>query len=149
MPRDAELRTMIVVLDTNHFSELVRDSGFGQRLRSRLKESQVNAFTTVVDAQEITEGWCALINRQPPGDRQVKAYEQFKHSLELMMELTLLPFDPASAGRFHELHPICRHVGTMDLKIAAICLTHDTLLLSRNLVDFNKVPGLRVENWLD
>ena len=39
--------------------------------------------------------------------------------------------------------------GTMDLKIAAICLVHDGLLLTRNLSDFAKIPGLRVENWLD
>ena len=37
----------------------------------------------------------------------------------------------------------------MDLKIAAICIAHDPLLLTRNLVDFEKVPGLQVENWLD
>jgi tRNA(fMet)-specific endonuclease VapC len=37
----------------------------------------------------------------------------------------------------------------MDLKIACIALAHEALLLSRNLVDFEKVPGLRVENWLD
>ena len=34
-------------------------------------------------------------------------------------------------------------------KIASICLVHDGLLLTRNLSDFEKVPGLRVENWLD
>ena len=37
----------------------------------------------------------------------------------------------------------------VDLKIASICLVHDGLLLTRNLSDFAKVPGLRVENWLD
>jgi tRNA(fMet)-specific endonuclease VapC len=37
----------------------------------------------------------------------------------------------------------------MDLKIAAINLVHDAILLTRNLVDFAKIPGLRVENWLD
>ena len=37
----------------------------------------------------------------------------------------------------------------MDLKIASICLVRDGLLLTRNLSDFEKVPGLRVENWLD
>jgi tRNA(fMet)-specific endonuclease VapC len=37
----------------------------------------------------------------------------------------------------------------MDLKIAAICLAHDALLLTRNLVDFRRVPGLRVEDWLE
>lgn len=37
----------------------------------------------------------------------------------------------------------------MDLKIAAICLAHDAMLLTRNLSDFRHIPGLRVENWLD
>lgn len=140
---------MIVVLDTNHFAELVRGSGAGMRLQMRLKERQASAFTTVVNAQEVTEGWCSLINRQKAGESQVRAYAQFKHSLELLMELGMLPFDEASAGFFHRLQPLHRHIGTMDLKIAAVCLAHETLLLSRNLVDFAKVPGLSVENWLD
>jgi tRNA(fMet)-specific endonuclease VapC len=38
-------------------------------------------------------------------------------------------------------------IGTMDLKIAAIALAHGATLLSRNLVDFKKVPGLTVEDW--
>jgi tRNA(fMet)-specific endonuclease VapC len=35
----------------------------------------------------------------------------------------------------------------MDLKIAAIALANDATLLSRNLSDFARVPGLRVEDW--
>jgi tRNA(fMet)-specific endonuclease VapC len=35
------------------------------------------------------------------------------------------------------------------LKIAATALVHDALLLSANLRDFERVPGLRIENWLD
>lgn len=42
-----------------------------------------------------------------------------------------------------------RRIGTMDLKISAIALSHDALLLSRNLVHFQQVPGLKIENWLD
>jgi predicted nucleic acid-binding protein len=34
------------------------------------------------------------------------------------------------------------------LKIAAICSVHDATLLSSNLVDFEQVPGLRVEDWV-
>ena len=140
---------MTAVLDTDHFSELVRESSFGLRLRARLKGDSVSAFTTIVNAQEITQGWCALINRNPPGERQIKAYQQFKHSLELMMELTILPFDAPSAALFLGLAPALRQNGTMDLKVASICLAHDMMLLSRNLAHFTKVPGLRVENWLD
>jgi tRNA(fMet)-specific endonuclease VapC len=40
-------------------------------------------------------------------------------------------------------------IGTLDLKIAAITIAHDATLLTRNTVDFAKVPGLRFENWLD
>jgi len=39
-------------------------------------------------------------------------------------------------------------IGSMDLKIASIALVHNALVLSANLQDFQKVPGLRVENWL-
>ncbi len=36
----------------------------------------------------------------------------------------------------------------MDLRIAAIALTNNALLLSADLDDFERVPGLKVENWL-
>ena len=35
----------------------------------------------------------------------------------------------------------------MDLKIAAIALAYDAIVLTRNLKDFSRVPGLRVEDW--
>ncbi len=35
----------------------------------------------------------------------------------------------------------------MDLRIASIALTTDSTLVSRNLRDFKKVPGLVVEDW--
>jgi tRNA(fMet)-specific endonuclease VapC len=37
----------------------------------------------------------------------------------------------------------------MDMKIAAIALASDAVLLSANLRDFRQVPGLKVENWLE
>ena len=39
-------------------------------------------------------------------------------------------------------------VGTMDLKIAAIVLANSAVLLSRTLVDFRRVPNLKVEDWI-
>ena len=36
----------------------------------------------------------------------------------------------------------------MDLKIAAIAVAEDATLLSANVSDFQQVPGLRVEDWL-
>lgn len=38
-------------------------------------------------------------------------------------------------------------IRTMDLKIAAIVVSSDAILLTRNLADFRQVPGLQVEDW--
>lgn len=38
-------------------------------------------------------------------------------------------------------------IGANDLLIAAIALTHDAVLLTRNASEFHRVTGLRVETW--
>ncbi|MGD0518047.1 MAG: hypothetical protein ABSA26_10990 [Thermoguttaceae bacterium] len=38
-------------------------------------------------------------------------------------------------------------IGTMDLRIASIALAQGFTILTRNLVDFEKVPNLKVEDW--
>jgi predicted nucleic acid-binding protein len=35
----------------------------------------------------------------------------------------------------------------MDLRIAAIILTHDATLLTKSLSDFRQVPGLKTADW--
>ncbi len=141
---------MFVVLDTNHFAELVHDTVLGERLKQRFVERSAQVFTTIITAQEVTEGWCAFIRKQKAGSaKQIHGYQQFQHSLELLMEFTVLAFDEQAAGIFLNLRRDFPQAGTQDLKIAAVCLAHDATVLTRNLSDFNKVPELRVENWLD
>ena len=38
-------------------------------------------------------------------------------------------------------------IGPMDLRIASIVLANDMVLLTRNTVDFERIPGLRFEDW--
>jgi tRNA(fMet)-specific endonuclease VapC len=40
-------------------------------------------------------------------------------------------------------------VGGMDKKIAAIAIAQNALLLTANRRDFELIPGLRFENWLE
>jgi tRNA(fMet)-specific endonuclease VapC len=61
--------------------------------------------------------------------------------------IPLLPFDNRAAAEFDRLRQSRIRIGTMDLKIAAIALANDATLLTRNLSDFRKVPGLRAEDW--
>lgn len=59
----------------------------------------------------------------------------------------VLPFDAGAIVVFDELRVQRVRLATMDLRIAAIALSHDLVLLTRNINDFNKVPGLVSENW--
>lgn len=61
--------------------------------------------------------------------------------------VNILDFDNLAATQFAVLQSQRIRIGTMDLKIAAIALANDATLLSRNLKDFCKVPGLKVEDW--
>ncbi len=140
---------MFVILDTNHYRELVHNTPLGERLKLRLSDADADAFTTVVTAQEVSQGWTAEINRRAAGRDQVRAYRQFLIALKAFEQITLLPFDETAAEVFHRLQELRLRAGTMDLKIAGIALSHAALLLSRNLADFQNIPGLRVENWLD
>ena len=39
-------------------------------------------------------------------------------------------------------------IGVHDTWIAATCIARDLALITGNIREFNRVPGLRVENWL-
>jgi tRNA(fMet)-specific endonuclease VapC len=68
--------------------------------------------------------------------------------LEFLGNWEIARFNLKAAQEFESLRRQLRRVGSQDLKIAAIALAHDGLLLSANLRDFEQVPKLKVENWL-
>jgi tRNA(fMet)-specific endonuclease VapC len=38
-------------------------------------------------------------------------------------------------------------IGTMDLRIASICIVNNAILVTRNRKDFQQVPDLNFEDW--
>jgi tRNA(fMet)-specific endonuclease VapC len=142
---------MLVVLDTNHFRELQENSVIGQRLAQRIEEAGADVFTCIVVFEELVQGWLALLRRQPPGQDQVVVYRRLQRDVTALTKLVILPFDDGAADVFARLRKSRPRAGTMDLKIASICIAHDATLLTRNLADFRPLQdfGLRVENWLD
>ena len=139
----------MLVLDTNHLREYVNASALGSRLRDRMDESLADAFTCIVAVEESMQGWLALLHRTAPGPEQIRIYARFQNDIGAMSKLVILPFDEDAATMFLILRKEHPRAGTMDMKIAAICLVHDATLLTRNLTDFKNIPDLRMENWLD
>jgi tRNA(fMet)-specific endonuclease VapC len=66
--------------------------------------------------------------------------------------LTVLPFDEGAAETYGSLRARLeadgRRLDEPDLRIASIALSRDLILVTANVRHFDRVPGLRVENWL-
>jgi predicted nucleic acid-binding protein len=56
-------------------------------------------------------------------------------------------FAPAYARLFASLGRAKRHVASMDLLISTAALLDDAQLITRNVKDFSRVPGLRVLSY--
>src|SRR5437764_101510 len=104
---------------------------------------------TIITIEEVLSGWYRLIRQARNDDKLVRAYESLQQSVEFFRQVKILSFDRAAVGRFHELRPQHRLIGTNDLRIAAIVMENGATLVSRNLRDFGQITGLEVENWSD
>jgi tRNA(fMet)-specific endonuclease VapC len=139
----------LLVLDTDHVSTLGFLSEASVELFERIRASGQDATTTIVTVEEQLRGWLAEIHRLADPHRQIPAYERLQRRIDFFAAWTVLPWDAEPAELFVRSRRQGVRIGTMDLKIACIALAHDATLLTRNVSDFAKVPGLRFENWVD
>jgi tRNA(fMet)-specific endonuclease VapC len=136
------------LLDTDHLSVLERGGTAAQSLRRRLHMVPPDdVVATVVSYEEQTRGWLGFIAKARSLEEQVTAYSNLQRHLQVFCAIPLIAFDQAAAAIVQRLQKQRIRIGTMDLKIASIALAQDATLLSRNVADFEKVPGLRVEDW--
>jgi tRNA(fMet)-specific endonuclease VapC len=141
----------MILLDTDHLTILkYRDSDRYTRLNNRLMAAAPDPVgTTIVNVEEQMRGWLASIAKERTVARQVSPYRELAQLFEFFAALEIAEFSAAAADRFNEFRSAGVKIGTMDLKTAAIAIVNDALLLTANRRDFEQVPGLRFENWID
>ena len=142
----------MILLDTDHATFLkYPDSERGRRMIDRLDAVSASEVigVAIVTVEERMRGWLAVIAREKLALRQVAGYRELALLFEFYEEFEVVPFDEAAARQSDDLRRQKLRIGSRDLKIAATALVNDALLLSANRADFERVPGLRVENWLD
>ena len=65
----------------------------------------------------------------------------------------IIPFDADSARHYgrirQQLGSQGNLIGDRDLMIAATSLAHHATLVTRNMREFQRVPGLRLESWTE
>jgi tRNA(fMet)-specific endonuclease VapC len=59
----------------------------------------------------------------------------------------ILPYTEAAIARVAQLKALRLNVRLMDLRIAAVAMENQAVVVTRNRRDFSRVPGLSVEDW--
>lgn len=133
------------LLDTDHVS--LHERGHAQ-LRSRLASVPPGAIAiSVVTVEEMIRGRLAILARRSEGEARVRAYAKFMETVLFFASIPVVPFDLACEQKFQELRSIRLRAGSQDLRIAATALVNNLVLVTRNLQDFERVPGLVLEDW--
>ena len=130
---------MRYLLDTNTWIDYLKRPGSLVEARLRQTRADDVAVCSVVCA-ELLHG----ARKYEKRDERVARVER------TLAPFRSLPFDDAAARRYAEIRDSLEArgevIGPNDLLIAAIALTHGLTLVTNNR-EFNRVPGLTVEDW--
>lgn len=139
----------MIILDTDYLSLLQRENILaGSQLHKKLDRfSADDIFTTIISFEEQMRGWLAFVAKSRTAEQEVYAYGRLHTALNDFRSANVLDFDEKASHVFRELRTQRIRIGTMDLKIAAIALANDAILVLRNLQDFDQVPGLTAQDW--
>lgn len=127
------------MLDTNALSELIRNPQgvLAQRLNALEPDT---VCTSIIAACELRFG--AQRKGSAPLTQRVE---------QLLQALTVLPLDTPADEHYADIRATLERsgspIGSHDLFIAAHARSRGMTLLTRNLREFRRVPGLAVEDW--
>ncbi len=139
----------MIVLDTDTLT--LFDHGHAKVQRRIAALDREPLCVTIMTRIEVFMGRAANILKSANEAELRIAIERYHHSEKLFASLRIIDFDDAAISHFGRLRnqKNLKKIGRPDLLIACIALSHDALLVTRNLKDYKDVAGLRAENWVD
>ncbi len=139
----------MIILDTDSLSLLDRERLLeSSMLRKNLEKFPPDEiFTTIITFEEQMRGWLSFIAKSKNLEQQIYAYQKLHRFLESYRNTSVLDFDEKAAAELEKLKSQKIRVGAMDLKIAAIAIANNAILVSRNSSDFEQIPDLTVKDW--
>jgi tRNA(fMet)-specific endonuclease VapC len=135
----------LYVLDTDTVS--LYQSGHEALERRILTVPLVELAVTVITVEEQLTGWYSALRKAKQPEQMARVYRRLTVSVQFLSGLRILTFSEEAIRRYEELAALKLNVGKMDLRIAAITLEQGGVVVTRNLRDFGRIPGLRAEDW--
>ena len=129
------------MLDTCICVEIMR--GNLPLARARLLED--GFFNYALPSIVAAELWC--------GVHKSKRIRENSKLLTVFLEpFEIVPFDLQCAERYGEVRACLEahgtKIGNNDTMISAVALCYNATVVTNNVKDFSRVPGLKIENWV-
>jgi len=133
------------ILDTDHISLFQRrDPHVTARV---LATPALELATTVITVEEQVRGRLDQVRRARSDTEVVSAYRSLLATFLYFRTITILDFDEPAQTMFQRLRAQSIRIGTLDLRIAAIVLSREATLVTRNRQDFAGIPALNIADW--
>jgi len=136
---------MLYILDTDHVSLLQRSQ---TPILNRLTQIAINdRAVTIVTVAEQMQGRLAVISRAQTEAEVARALTNLQNTQAFFQTIRVLLYDEKAQSWFAQFRQQKIRVGTQDLRIAAIALSQQATLVTRNARDFQQIPGLTITDW--
>jgi tRNA(fMet)-specific endonuclease VapC len=135
----------LFVLDTDILTLFEREHSMVSAHIAEHRPSEI--AISVVTVEEQLSGWYAQLRQAKSPERLAWAYRRLAANVRFLRHAQILDYDEAAMQGYEELKRMRLKVRKMDLQIAATALQRGGTVVTRNVRDFKKVPGLTVEDW--
>jgi|SRR5215471_1344189 len=129
------------MLDTNICIYVIKNRP--ARLRDRFKDMADQLCISIITLAELIYG----------AEKSARAHQNLTVVEQFCARLDVLPFAERAATHYGqlwaELEREGQPIGIHDMMIAGHARSEGLTVVTNNLREFRRIPGLRFENWLD
>ncbi|HKB04097.1 MAG TPA: type II toxin-antitoxin system VapC family toxin [Gemmataceae bacterium] len=102
---------------------------------------------TVLTVEEQLSGWYNELRKSKKRAALAAVYQRMVQTVQFLGHWPILSFTEPAIDRYEDLQRLKLKVKKTDLRIAAIVPEVRAVLVTRNIRDFSRIPGLQIEDW--
>jgi tRNA(fMet)-specific endonuclease VapC len=133
------------ILDTDTFTLYLRNDP--TVVGAVLRHLSDHVAVSVITVQEIWDGWAAVIGRAKTPEQLAAAYGRLTDTLNELRNWPVVSFSVGAVARYSALKKQKLNVGANDMRIAAIAAETGSTVVTHNRRDFQRIPGVVIEDW--
>jgi tRNA(fMet)-specific endonuclease VapC len=101
----------------------------------------------VISVEEQVIGWLNAVRQTKRPDRRARAYQGLADAVTSWERFEIVAYSEPSMLHYDHLRKMKMRIGGNDLRIAAIALEAGATVVTKNHVDFARIPGLNIVDW--